>query len=37
MVLQPLKDQLPARPPKEEAAAAKGAAKGVPRGKEVQP
>ena len=37
MVLMPLKDQLPPRPPKEQAAPTKGAAKAVPRGKEVQP
>jgi rod shape-determining protein MreC len=37
MVLKPLKDQLPPRPPKEEAAPSKGAAKAVPRAKEVQP
>ena len=37
MVLKPLKDQLPPRPPKEETTPAKGAAKGTPRAKEVQP
>lgn len=37
MVLKPLKDQLPPRPPKEEAAPSKGASKAVPRSKEVQP
>ena len=37
MVLKPLRQQLPPRPPKEEAAPLKGAAKGVPRGKEARP
>lgn len=37
MVLKPLKNQLPPRPPKEESAPVKGVAKGVPRGKELRP
>jgi len=37
LVLQPLTSQLPARPPKEEAAPTKAAPKGPPRGKEAKP